>query len=456
MNSVRQDELKISETAPKKHDRFFNCHAHCFTMDHVPDYFFGRFMPVTKLLRKKWVKNVVKNGPVTGKMPFGLRALIFLLSLINLLSVKKFLRLISMVRFGNSDEQRAVIESMRQYYPEDTGIVYLTMDMEYMGAGKPVKKLEKQFEELAALKKTAEYKNIIYPFAFVDPRRIDPRDEEIQVEADFIGAKFLHKLEDYVKEGSFQGLKIYPALGYYPFDERMKPAYDLALKYNLPITTHCTIGVVHHKHKIDVSKRIHPFKGTLPDLKPVKYQRYFSHPLNYLCLVDRDLLKQVWGDSAPDYRNLKICIGHWGTEDDWHRYLDKDWADVYQKTKDDHCPALLLKNWHTDPKRAYLNFTWFTIIYELLRNKKFPNLYTDISYTLHDASLLPMLKTMLESNEDVRKRVLFGTDFYMVSKTISERNYSINLRAALGHEMFEQIAIVNAREFLKNNFTSPG
>jgi predicted TIM-barrel fold metal-dependent hydrolase len=453
--TVYQDETKVSEGAPKKHDRFFNCHAHCFTMDHVPDYFFAKLMPVTKLLRKRWVKNLVKNGPVTGKMPFFLRILIFFLGLINLLNKKQLLRLVTMVRFGNTDEQKKVIESMRQYYPEATGIVFLTMDMEYMGAGKPVKKLEQQFEELATLKKSEEYQNVIYPFAFIDPRRIEPRGEEIKIEKQFIGDVFLQKVETYIKEGSFQGLKIYPALGYYPFDERMKLAYDLAIKYNLPITTHCTIGAVHHKHKIESSKRVHPFKGPLPDLRPVDYQKFFSHPLNYLCLMDQQLLKQVWGQDAPDYRNLKMCIGHWGAEDDWHRYLEKDWADVYERTKDDHCPALLLKNWHTDKHDAYLNFTWFTVIYELLRNKKFPNLYTDISYTLHDASLLPMLKMMLESNEDVRNHVLFGTDFYMVSKTISERSYSINLRAALGQDLFEQIAIVNARKFLKNMINQP-
>ena len=452
---VYQDETNVSKTAGKKENRFFNCHAHCFTMDHVPDYFFGRLVPVAKLLRKQWVKDLVKNGPVTGRMPFLLRVLIFLLSRINLLNNKQFLRLLTMVRFGNTNEQKKVIEAMRQYYPKDTGLVFLTMDMEYMGAGKPLKKLESQFAELADLKKTPGYKDLVYPFAFIDPRRIKPADEEKKIEKHFIGEVFLNQVESYIKDGSFQGLKIYPALGYYPFDMRMKPAYDLALKYNLPITTHCTIGVVHHKHRLAGNNRIHPFQGPLPNLKPADYQQFFSHPLNYLCLVDQPLLKQVWGEHAPDYSNLKMCIGHWGSGPDWHRYLENDWADVYEITKGESCPALLLKNWHVNSKDAYKNFTWFTIIYELLRNRKYPNLYTDISYTLHDATLLPMLKMMLESDEDVKKHVLFGTDFYMVSKSVSERSYSISLRAALGEELFEQIAIVNAKEFLKNTIHQP-
>jgi hypothetical protein len=103
-----------------------------------------------------------------------------------------------------------------------------------------------------------------------------------------------------------------------------------------------------------------------------------------------------------------------------------------------------------EPKESYLNFTWFSIIYELLKSDEYPNIYTDISYTLNDARFLPMLKMMLESNQKVREHVLFGTDFYMVSKAISEREYSINIRAYLGEELFQQIAVVNPYNFLSN------
>jgi len=359
-----------------------------------------------------------------------------------------------MVRFGNTDDQTKVIEAMRQYYPEDTGIVFLTMDMEFMGGGLPQEGYRVQLEKLAAIKRSSTYQHIIYPFIFIDPRRIEPTQTDQAKDPGFTSQTFMNAVNNYVTAGDFQGFKIYPALGYYPFDKRMKPAYDLALKYNLPIITHCTVGAIHHKKRVAENERIHPVTGKkLPDVKPSQYQKCFTHPLNYECLMNTAHLQKVWGEATVDYSNLKFCLGHWGSGEDWHRYLENDWADLYEDTKHEKCPALKLSNWYVESKDEYKNFTWFTIILELLKSDKYPNIYTDISYTLYDATLLPLLKMMLEANIKVREHVLFGTDFYMVSKAISEREYSINLRAYLGEELFHQIAVVNARRFLSSEIS---
>jgi len=440
-----------SQSLPEAKGRFFNCHAHCFTMDHVPSALFGRWMSLPKLLNKRWVKDLVNKRTVTGRMPLGLKILIIFLGLINLMKPKEFMRLLNMVRFGNTDDQTKVIEAMRQYYPEDTGLVFLTMDMEFMGGGLPQEGYRVQLEKLAAIKRSSTYQNIIYPFIFIDPRRIEPTQMDQPKDPGFTSQTFMNAVNNYLTAGDFHGLKIYPALGYYPFDKRMKPAYDLALKYNLPIITHCTVGAIHHKKRVAENERIHPVTGKkLPDVKPSEYQKYFTHPLNYECLMNKEHLQKVWGEDTMDYSNLKFCLGHWGSGEDWHRYLENDWADLYEDTKHEKCPALKLSNWFVEPKDEYKNFTWFTIILELLKSDKYPNIYTDISYTLYDATLLPLLKMMLEANTKVWEHVLFGTDFYMVSKAISEREYSINLRAYLGEELFHQIAVVNARRFLSS------
>jgi predicted TIM-barrel fold metal-dependent hydrolase len=60
-------------------------------------------------------------------------------------------------------------------------------------------------------------------------------------------------------------------------------------------------------------------------------------------------------------------------------------------------------------KDAYKNYSWFSIICDLMRTYK--NVYADISYTLNDITLLPLLKMILEVDENIRKKVLFGTDF---------------------------------------------
>jgi predicted TIM-barrel fold metal-dependent hydrolase len=324
------------------------------------------------------------------------------------------------------------------------------MDMEYMGAGKPKDLFKEQLNQLKDVKIKREWNNKIYPFIFCDPRRIKPTHKrEIGIEKEFIGETFLQTVKQYVESGTYSGIKIYPALGYYPFDQRMQPVYDLALSLDLPVLTHCTIGAVHFKYELDKEEYHHPFLDKyLPEQKPAKFQEFFTHPLNFECLLNHDLLKKVWGNDAPDYSQLKICIAHWGTEEEWHLFLENPWVQTKLKKPDGEYPALSLNNWNIEKTDDSQYVSWFSIICDLII--KYPNVYTDISYTLNDTSLLPLLKMTLEANEKIRERVLFGTDFYMVSKAISESEFAINVRAALGKELFEQIAITNTERFLSN------
>ena len=433
--------------------KFYNCHTHCFTYDHVPEYFLSPFVPISWLLRRQWLRNWIRTVPFTGR--FGLIGSLVkgVLSLFFGFNKVKLLRYLNFVLYGDRPSQEEVAQQARQYYPSSTGFVMLSMDMEYMGAGRPQKKLKEQLDELAALKQKTGWDKLIYPFIFCDPRRLQPMHKrETGIEQEFIGDAFLRYLEQHLRSGNFQGIKLYPALGYWPFDKRMKPVYDLACANGIPFMTHCTIGAVHLKYRMDAEERYHPFKRqTLPDQRPVRFQAFLTHPLNYECLLNRELLKQHWGDDAPDYRELKLCIGHWGSGEDWHAYLKNARTDTYYsgEAPADH-PALLLDRWHIGKAEQYKNYTWFSVTCDLMR--KYPNVYADISYTLNDAALLPLLKMILEADEKIRQRVLFGTDFYLVSKAISEREFSINVRAALGNELFEQIAITNACSYLSNTF----
>jgi hypothetical protein len=48
----------------------------------------------------------------------------------------------------------------------------------------------------------------------------------------------------------------------------------------------------------------------------------------------------------------------------------------------------------------------------------------------------------------VREKTLFGSDFYMVQQDVSERAFSLNIRAALGEADFKLIAEDNPKRFL--------
>lgn len=430
--------------------KFFNCHAHCFTDDHVPEYFLSKWLPISKLLSRKRFIEFMKSSAHKGDLGFWGDKIVKLLHLLDKNITKALvLRYMNFFVYDDVKNQEDVVNEMLKYYPANTGIVMLTMDMEYMGAGKPKAPLEKQLYELAKVK--TKMPENVYPFLHCDPRRIKPtHPREIDVEKIFIGEAFLNTAKKYWQDKIYQGIKIYPALGYFPFDERMKPVYDFALLNNLPITAHCIIGPVYFKFNLDDAERFHPFLNkSLPAQKPGYFQYNFTHPLNYLCLLEYDLLKTVWKE-APDYAKLKICLGHFGGEIEWHNYINNAWSDLLYQYPGD-CPELDLRNWVLGPANSpYKNFTWFSIICALIR--KYENVYADISYTLQDATLLPLLKMILQSDEKIRRRVLFGTDFFLVSREVSEREFYINVRAYLGEELFGQIAITNAKKFISNNF----
>ena len=89
------------------------------------------------------------------------------------------------------------------------------------------------------------------------------------------------------------------------------------------------------------------------------------------------------------------------------------------------------------------------MICRMIESGAYPNLYTDVSYTIFKfTNHIPLLRLYLQ-NENIRDRVLFGSDFYMTrQEVLSEKAISIRLRDALGEMDFHQIADVNPRRWL--------
>ena len=50
-------------------------------------------------------------------------------------------------------------------------------------------------------------------------------------------------LRSHLSRKMFDGIKIYPALGYYPFDKDLISSYEFAQEYEIPITAHCNIVI---------------------------------------------------------------------------------------------------------------------------------------------------------------------------------------------------------------------
>ena len=203
----------------------------------------------------------------------------------------------------------------------------------------------------------------------------------------------LERLDSLVNNDHFRGVKIYPPLGYRPDNDiLMKDIYPYMVSKNIPLMVHCSPGFVKAKWL-------------------TKQEAYaLTDPDNYIKVMD----------TFPD---LRICLAHFGGISEWRRHINEP------RTSEKH--------------------TWLKKVINFIKCGIYPNLYTDISYTIFNFyENVPLLKILLE-DEVILDHVLFGSDFYMVeSERYSEKRFSIDLRFALGESMFWKIANENPKKYL--------
>ncbi len=298
------------------------------------------------------------------------------------------------------NSQREILEELRHYYPRRTKFVPLSIDFDYMCAGTCAKPFLKQTEELAELKK--EFPEVIYPFIGVDPRR----------------PNVLELVKTYIEEHQFSGIKMYPSLGFFPDDERLMPIYAYAEKYEIPITFHClpkNINYCRHKFPAEMLAKAEECPGFKKSETKSNYN--FAQYLNHPYWMAQKVL--------PLFPNLKVNFGHFGGNEEWDRYLD------YPYDPDTNDPS------------------WYTVIRGLMENKNYPNVYADISFTVFDQRLYPVLKNLVKST-GTRDYVLFGSDFYMLQKDYRERRFGLDVRGYLDDEDYWRIAEINPKRFLAN------
>jgi predicted TIM-barrel fold metal-dependent hydrolase len=402
-----------------------------------------------------------------------------------------FQRYLLIGRYTFHRKQSTVLDKLAGQYPEKTGFVVLPMDMKYMDAGKLKVSYKDQMSELAALK--AKRPKQIYPFVFVDPRRMKEEGKaffDYEVKGTTVELKECF-IKEYIETNQFSGFKIYPALGYYPFDPLLLPLWKYAAQKKLPILTHCVRGPMYFRGSKQKAWDYHPvFKQAmgngvydpllLPEIANDKMATNFTHPMNFLCLLKKELLAETLAfylqSPAADTRlreifrysdpidgkaptvgvgldDLKICFGHYGGGDEWLRFLEKDRNEysaelienpkqglnfLYYKGKNQLAPG--------KPEELWKYADWYTIISSVILQH--PNVYADISYILHDdAAILPLLKQTLQ-NPQLREKILYGTDFYVVRNHKSDKHMLAEMMGGLEKTDFDQLARKNPRIFL--------
>jgi len=99
--------------------------------------------------------------------------------------------------------------------------------------------------------------------------------------------------------------------------------------------------------------------------------------------------------------------------------------------------------------------TWYGLIKSKLLIPAYPNTYTDISYSLCDAACMAVLQSDLAKGEIPRDRVLFGTDYFMVTKENSELTVTAIAQQALKADFVPMMTVNNARYLFKGQTAAP-
>lgn len=264
-------------------------------------------------------------------------------------------------------------------------------------------------------------------------------------------------------------------MGYYPFDERLLPLWKYSADNGIPILTHAIRGTIYYRGTKEKAWSRHPiFKQSdgnnllLPQLKNIDFINNFTHPLNYLCLVEEKLLRLLVAQSSNEVKvlfgytnnetallhnlkHLKLCFGHYGGDEEWQKYFEKDRDQFVQQLVTNPSHGLnMIKEGKIDEtmnllEQVWLNVDWYTIISSMML--QYPNLYADVSYIIHNDDIIPLLKHTIQ-NSGLKAKELFGTDFYVVRNHKSEKEMLAEIQAHLTEQEFDEIARINPRKFL--------
>lgn len=289
-------EFFYLEDTPVDKDTIINCHSHLFTHENIPNDFFPFFLvPAARITPLRWVL----RGIMKMIVPWTKN--------------DKVHRYAAFVKAAYRDRQEENLQKLMRYYPEKTQFIVLPMDMGLMGAGEVIEEIDAQHAELARLHANQQYRDILIPFAHIDPRREDS----------------LVRLTALVEQENFKGVKIYPPFGYAPDHKRlMEEIYPYMVEKNIPLISHCSPSWVKSK-KISMEE---------------------AHRL-----ADPDNYRKVM-DVFPD---LRICLAHFGGISEWKKHLNGE-RNTHNPTWLDKIVALIkydnYQNLYADISYTIFNF----------------------------------------------------------------------------------------------------
>jgi predicted TIM-barrel fold metal-dependent hydrolase len=270
-----------------------------------------------------------------------------------------------------------------------------------------------QLRQIEELKNHPVYKNRVFPFLAIDPRRPGIAD---------------YARANVGKGKMFAGVKLYCPTGYSPTDPLLfgpdgqrGGIYAFCEDNGIPVTTHNSDGgfatlakSVYVTGLIQVNGKLHQLNNELLKFtkaiheKDAIYERALTlnHPL-------------IWGKVAEKYPNLLLNLAHFGGGRQLEAAMD-------------------------NPDNINL---WSNRIIELLKDSRYM-VYTDISCFSDFSSIDKLISSKVYP--EIRKRILYGSDYTLL--LLFEDNFDENVRlfrSKFGSD-FDIIALENPQEFLKH------
>jgi predicted TIM-barrel fold metal-dependent hydrolase len=385
----------------------YNCHTHTFNGRYVPSDFLKEFLQgntkalvLGKILKTSFLGINKLAVWIVGKTSYSAFA--------------------PFLKVGVMKTQDMVFEDLKSNFPGDTRIVVLPLNFEYMGAGDVSISYQQQLDDLLEVR--MRYPDQCLPFVFIDPR-MGTAEQNLAFIQRYLGQ---HK--------GCVGIKLYPSLGYFPYDPRLYKVYEFAQSNQIPVISHCSKGGIFYDpdtfpetafhsssfnpqltNKVDRTAG-NPAPARQYDFKPApakEYKNNFIRPENYVDVLEK-------------FPNLKLCFAHYGGDEDMLAFL---------------------KNGPSN--------TWYEQIKILI--SLYPNVYTDISYSLHDPSIREQIRKDFQ-DPVLRKRILFGTDYFMTLREpgVDEFHLYTDCLNTMQVNDFEVMANGNNRLFLTSAFyTAP-
>lgn len=285
----------------------------------------------------------------------------------------------------------------------------------------------KQIEDLSELKE--QLPDRVYPFFSIDPRRNGEFENGI-----------LGEIKKYVGvDKPFLGLKLYTSLGYSPThpalydDSDGESVYGYCEKNKIPITIHSAWeGFSHMLDKSVIEGDIYypPAGRPIPadhvyDDGIVKYEKNLRS-LNFEDITAERLLMLnhpiLWRKVLEKYPKLKLDMAHLGGVVQAYKFVRGD-------------------------KSAF----WPQDIIEIMDD--FPNVYTDLSCYYEQDSDNDFLRGLYENvylklPKKIKNRVMYGSDYYMITLFNTElKDYINRFKDAFGED-YITISQKNPRRYL--------